>query len=90
MQARSPWQDHHGYDQWFQCCIKRFQAGEVDVIGVNGDQAVALKAEKFPVYTYDDGSTLLRVQYIRSMLANQNLRTALTYAVDKQLSLMQS
>jgi oligopeptide transport system substrate-binding protein len=65
--------------------LNAFKAGEVDVIGVNGDQAVALKAEKFPVYTYDDGSTFyLEFNTLDPMLANQNLRTALTYAVDKQ------
>ncbi len=65
--------------------LNSFKAGEADIVGVNGDQAKMLKGENFPVFSYDDGSCFyleynLKDQY----LANNNLRKALTYAVDKQ------
>ncbi|MFV0342833.1 MAG: peptide ABC transporter substrate-binding protein [Anaerocolumna sp.] len=65
--------------------LNAFKAGEVDVIGVNGDQSALMKSEGYPVYTYDDGSCFyLEYNTTDQYLANQNLRTALTYAVDKQ------
>ena len=32
--------------------MNAFKAGEVDVIGVNGDQAKMMKNENYPVYQY--------------------------------------
>ncbi|MDF2943511.1 MAG: putative secreted protein [Herbinix sp.] len=65
--------------------LNSFKAGEVDVIGVNGEQAELMKSEKFPVYTYDDGATFyLEFNTTDPMLQNNNLRLALTYAIDKQ------
>jgi oligopeptide transport system substrate-binding protein len=65
--------------------LNAFKAGEVDVIGVNGDQSKLMKGEGFPVYTYDDGATFyLEFNLTDPTLANNNLRTAITYAVDKQ------
>lgn len=65
--------------------LNSFKAGEVDIIGVNGDQAKMLKTENFPVYTYDDGSCFyLEYNLKDKYLANNDLRKALTYAIDKQ------
>jgi len=65
--------------------MNSFKAGEVDVIGLNGDQVKMMKGESFPVFTYDDGSCFyLEFNTLDPQLANVNLRTALTYAVDKQ------
>lgn len=65
--------------------LNAFRAGEVDVIGVNGEQAQMMKGENFPVYSYDDGSTFyLEYNMTDPQLANVNLRKAITYAVDKQ------
>ena len=65
--------------------LNAFKAGEVDIIGVTGDQANTLRAEGFPVNTYDDGSSwYLEFNLADPYLKNQNLRKALTYAVDKQ------
>lgn len=65
--------------------LNAFRAGEVDVIGVNGEQAQMMRGENFPVYSYDDGSTFyLEYNTTDPQLANVNLRKAITYAVDKQ------
>ncbi len=65
--------------------LNSFKAGEVDIIGVNGDQSKLLKGEGFPVYSYDDGATAyLEYNLNDPALSNVNLRTAITYAVDKQ------
>jgi oligopeptide transport system substrate-binding protein len=65
--------------------MNAFKAGEVDVIGVNGDQAEMMRGEGYPVLTYDDGATFyLEYNLNDPYLKNKNLRKALTYAVDKQ------
>lgn len=66
--------------------LSSFQAGELDMtLNINGDQANLMKAEEYPVITYDDGSTFyLEFNLKDKYLANANLRKALTYAVDKQ------
>ena len=65
--------------------LNAFKAGEVDVIGLNGDQVKMLQAEGYPTQTYDDGSCFyLEYNMTDKYLANANLRKALTYAVDKQ------
>ncbi len=65
--------------------LNAFKAGEVDMIGLTGDQAKALRTENYPVNTYDDGSSwYLEYNLVDPYLKNKNLRTALTYAIDKQ------
>lgn len=65
--------------------LNAFRAGEIDMGGVNGDQAKGLRAEGFPVSTYDDGSSwYLEFNLADKYLKNNNLRKALTYAIDKQ------
>ncbi len=65
--------------------LNAFKAGEVDIVGVNGDQAKLMRGENFPVYTYDDGACFyLEFNLTDPTLANQNLRTAITYAIDRQ------
>ncbi|MFZ2539668.1 MAG: peptide ABC transporter substrate-binding protein [Oscillospiraceae bacterium] len=65
--------------------MNSFKAGEIDMIELLGDQAIALNAEKQPVITYDDGSNWY-VQYnLKSKtLSNQKLRQALTYSIDSE------
>ncbi len=65
--------------------LNSFKAGELDVAGVNGDQTALFEGEGFPVYTYDDGATFyLEYNLTNPYLSNVNLRTAITYAIDKQ------
>ena len=65
--------------------LNAFKAGEVDIIGVNGDQSKMMTGENYPVETFDDGSCFyLEYNMTDKFLANANLRKALTYAVDSQ------
>jgi oligopeptide transport system substrate-binding protein len=65
--------------------MNAFKAGEVDMIGVNGEQVAMMKAENYPIYSYDDGSIFyLEYNTEDPQLANANLRKAITYAIDKQ------
>ncbi len=65
--------------------LNAFRAGEVDVIGLNGEQSALIKGENYPVHTYDDGSVFyLEYNLENPQLANVNLRKAITYAIDKQ------
>ncbi len=65
--------------------LNAFRAGEVDVIGLNGEQSALIKGENYPVQTYDDGSVFyLEYNLENPQLANANLRKAITYAIDKQ------
>ena len=64
--------------------LNAFRAGEVDVIGLNGEQSALIKGENYPVHTYDDGSVFyLEYNLENPQLANVNLRKAITYAIDK-------
>lgn len=65
--------------------LNAFKAGEVDAIRVVGDQTKLMQGEGFPVYTFDDGGSFyLEYNLTNPQLANKNLRTAITYAIDKQ------
>ncbi|HPU63445.1 MAG TPA: peptide ABC transporter substrate-binding protein [Mobilitalea sp.] len=65
--------------------LNSFKVGEVDMIGLNGEQVQLMKKENYPVYTYDDGSTFyLEYNMDNKYLSNKNLRKAITYAIDKQ------
>ncbi len=65
--------------------MNAFKAGEVDIIGVNGDQAEMMRSEGYPVLSYDDGSCFyLEFNLNDPYLKSNNLRKALTYAIDKQ------
>ena len=65
--------------------LNSFKAGEVDVVGLTGDQTKALKAEGFPVFTYDDGACFYMEFNVEDpFVSNANLRKAITYAIDKQ------
>lgn len=62
-----------------------FKVGEVDIIGLNGDQVQLMKKENYPVQSYADGSTFyLEFNTENAYLSNKNLRKAITYAIDKQ------
>lgn len=65
--------------------LNAFKAGEVDIIGLSGDQTALLNSEGYPTLAYDDGSSwYLEFNTTDKYLSNQNLRTAITYAIDKQ------
>lgn len=65
--------------------MNAFKAGEVDMIGLNGEQAQMMKAENYPIITYDDGSSwYLEFNTLIPELKNVNLRSALAYAIDTQ------
>jgi len=65
--------------------LNSFKVGEVDMIGLNGEQVQLMKKENYPVYTYADGSTFyLEYNMDNKYLSNKNLRKAITYAIDKQ------
>lgn len=65
--------------------LNAFKAGEIDVSIINGDQVAMMKGENYPTINYNDGSVFyLEYNLKDKYLANANLRTALTYAVDKQ------
>lgn len=65
--------------------LNSFKAGDVDIIGVTGDQAKMLRDENYPVNGYDDGSVFyLEYNTTDPYLQNKTLRKALTYAIDKQ------
>lgn len=66
--------------------MNSFKAGEVDVIGINGEQREMISGEKYPINNYDDGSSwYFEFNLSDDILKNVNLRKALTYAVDKQI-----
>lgn len=65
--------------------LNSFKVGEVDMIGLNGDQVKLMKNENYPINTYWDGSTFyLEYNMDNQYLSNKNLRKAISYAIDKQ------
>lgn len=65
--------------------LNSFKVGEVDLIGLTGDQVKSMNNENYPVYTYSDGSTFyLEYNLDNKYLSNKNLRKAITYAIDKK------
>jgi oligopeptide transport system substrate-binding protein len=65
--------------------LNAYKAGEVDIAGVTGDQVTMLKSEGEPTYTYNDGSCFyLEYNMAQKELQNENLRKALSYAIDSQ------
>ena len=65
--------------------LNAYKAGEVDMVGLNGEQVELMKSEGEPIYTYDDGAvSYLEFNLNDPFLQNKNLRKALAYAVDKQ------
>lgn len=65
--------------------LNAFKAGEVDMVGLTGDQVAMLKGENYPTESFDDGSVFyLEYNLKDKQLANANLRKAITYAIDKK------
>jgi len=65
--------------------LNSFKVGELDIVGLTGDQVQLMKNENYPIHSYSDGSTFyLEYNLQNPYLANQNLRKAITYAIDKQ------
>lgn len=65
--------------------LNSFKVGEVDIIGLTGDQVKLMKNENYPINTYPDGSTFyLEYNMDNKYLSNKNLRKAISYAIDKQ------
>lgn len=65
--------------------LNSFKANEIDMTILNGDQAASMKAESYPVNTYDDGSSWYFEYNLKNpTLANLKVRQALTYAIDSE------
>ncbi len=65
--------------------MNSFKSNQIDMIGLNGDQAKMLRDEQQPVYTYDDGSSWYFEYNLKDkVLANKKVRQALTLAVDSE------
>lgn len=70
--------------------MNAFRAGEIDMIGLNGDQRAMLKAEGYPVTSYADGgswyfeySTKPKTNAGKpNPISNKKVRQALTLAID--------
>lgn len=60
-----------------------FKAGELDMIGLNGEQAAAMTAEGYPIQHYNDGSAWYFEFNVKDKnLASAKIRKALTLAID--------
>lgn len=65
--------------------MNAFKSGEVDMIGLNGDQAQMMKDEGYEVKSYADGSSwYLEFNLEQENLANENIRKAFAFGIDKQ------
>lgn len=65
--------------------MNSFKSNEIDMIGLNGDQAEMMKGENQPVYSYDDGGNwYFEFNTKDPILKNQKVREALTIAVDSK------
>lgn len=65
--------------------LNAFRAGELDMVGLNGEQAQMLQAEGQPLSQYADGSTwYFQYHTTRPGLDNAKIRKAMTMAVDNE------
>lgn len=65
--------------------MNSFKSGEIDMIGLNGEQRKMMQAENQPIYNYNDGSCwYLEYNLNVPALANAKIRKALTYAIDSE------
>lgn len=64
--------------------MNSFKAGEVDMIGLTGDQAKQMKEEGYPVQSYSDGSEFhILMNCNDKYLSNKNLRKAIDLAYSR-------
>lgn len=64
--------------------LNAFKAGEVDMIGLTGDQVTMLNGEGFATKQYNDGSAwYLEMNVVDTPLENKNIRSAIAYAIDR-------
>lgn len=64
--------------------LNGFKAGDLDMIGLTGDQVTMLSGEGYPVKSYNDGSSwYLEFNTVDTPLKNVNLRKAFAYGIDK-------
>lgn len=64
--------------------MNSFRAGEVDLIGLTGDQVKQLEGEGYPVQSYTDGSEFHVLMNCKDKyLSNQNLRKAIDLAYSR-------
>lgn len=65
--------------------MNSFKSNEIDMIGLNGDQAKMLKDEQQPVYSYEDGGVFyFEFNTKDPLFSNKSLRQAMTYAIDSE------
>lgn len=65
--------------------LNAFQAGELDVCGLNANTSEIMKAEGYPIQSYCDGSEFhLLFNTQNPVLSNANIRKALSTAVDRE------
>ncbi len=66
--------------------LNAFKAGEVDMIGLTGEQVTMIKGEGYPVNQYNDGASWYLEFNLdeSSVLANKNIRKALSLAIDRE------
>lgn len=62
-----------------------FKAGELDMVGLNGDQRAMILEEGYTLKNYEDGSSwCIAFNTTNEILKNANLRRAIGWAIDKE------
>ncbi len=65
--------------------LNSFQSGELDMVGLRGEQVKTIKDAGGIISQYSDGSSwVVAFNHTNKMLANENLRKALTLSLDRQ------
>lgn len=65
--------------------LNAFQAGELDVAGLNADTRPVLEGEGYPILSYSDGAEFhMLFNTNNEVLANANIRKALSLAIDRE------
>lgn len=66
--------------------LNSYRAGDLDVIGVNGEQREVLKGEGVEIHNFGDGAAAyLQFNMEKAGVKNQKIRQALSLAIDKDL-----
>lgn len=65
--------------------MNSFKSGELDMMGLNGDQLAELKAAGQPTYSYNDGGNwYLEYNTKDKVFSNKKVRQAMTIAIDSE------
>lgn len=65
--------------------MNAFKSGELDMIGLTGEQRAQMQSENQPIYNYDDASCwYFEYNTNHPILSNKNIRKAITYAIDSE------